>query len=336
MPLHVYRHFAVVVLLGILLCACAEERTLKLEGAVMGTRWHVTVAEAPGLVEKDQLRAGIVTELDRIDALMSTWKPDSELSRFNASDPGEWFMVASDTVSVVALAIDVWRLTDGAFDVTVGPLVDLWGFGPTDETSEPDEAEVAAVLADTGCNAIRVRGSPPALRKSDKRRLDLSAIAKGFAVDQVAEYLLELGVEHFLVEVGGELRTSGINPSGQPWSIGIETPAFAVGVPIGAIRVSGRAVATSGDYRNYRIIGGKRLSHTIDPRTGYPVSGNLASVTVVADTAMLADALATGLGVLGVEEALLLAEREHWAIYLIERDGEGFRVHHSRAFSPYL
>jgi thiamine biosynthesis lipoprotein len=316
---------------------CGDDRTLRFEGQVFGTSWHITISDPSPGVEPDGLRVGIVAVLDEVDALMSTYRPDSEISRFNTSQPGDWFPAALSTAQVVDEALRTWRLTDGAFDITVGPLVDLWGFGPraVDDATPTGEA-IDRVLADSGSFALQVRLQPPGLFKSAPRRIDLSAIAKGFAVDRIADYLQSLGIANYLVEIGGELRTAGRNPEHRIWRIGIEAPQLIGGTPIEAIAVTGHGVATSGDYRNFRLVAGERVSHTIDPRTGRPIQHSLASVTVVAETAMRADALATGLNVMGADAALQLAEREGFAVYLVERTTEGFRSRHSTGFAPYL
>jgi thiamine biosynthesis lipoprotein len=322
----------------LLLVACAGDGTHRVAGEVMGTTWSATVVRPPAGVDAAELRRELQARLDRVNALMSTWLDDSELSRVNAAPAGEWLPLSRETLEVLDLSREAWRLTAGAFDVTVGPLVDLWGFGPVETgDAEPDAAALEAARAGVGFDAIELRSEPPGLRKAWPRRIDLSAVAKGYAVDLAAAYLEQLGVAGYLLEVGGELRSAGRKADGSRWVIGIEAPELSGGAPVEAIRAGDAAVATSGDYRNFRVVDGRRLSHTIDPRTGRPVTHSLASVTVVADTAAWADALATGLTVLGGDAALSLAEREGLAVYLIERSpGGGHRARYSAAFEQYL
>ena len=293
-------------------------------GATMGTTYSVKVAGLFTATDRDRLAAEIQGRLDRINRLMSTYDPDSELSRFNASDSGEWLPVSPETARVVAEAIRVGDLSGGALDVTVGPIVDLWSFGPEARPHGvlPTDEEIAAAMSTVGYARLEVRLDPPALRKpSPACRVDLSSLAKGFAVDQVAERLEELGIDRYMVEVGGEIRTAGLNSSGNPWQIAVELPTTAGRGIQRVIPLEERAMATSGDYRNYFEQDGVRFCHIIDPRAGRPVSHRLASVSVLADNCMRADALATALFVLGPEEGLqLAAELGIPALFLVRTD----------------
>lgn len=293
----------------------SHPHTAQLHGETMGTAWNVKV-RVPAAFDDAPLEAEIQAVLDRVDERMSTWKPDSELSRFNAAPAGA-FEVSEETADVVAAALRVWARSEGAFDPTVMPLVDLWGFGPAGrEVEPPDEVALAAALAHCGADKLRVEGS--ALHKElDALQVDLSAIAKGYGVDAVCARLGELGHEDFLVEVGGELRTGGNANGERPWRIGVDRPPppgagglmSTPGTSLYAtVEVGERAVATSGDYRNWREVEGVRLSHTVDPRTGRPVANRVASATVLAPNCMEADAYATALMVLGEEAALELVE----------------------------
>jgi thiamine biosynthesis lipoprotein len=240
---------------------------------------------------------------------------------------------------VVATALEVHGRSAGAFDITVGPLVDLWGFGGGSKQFDrvPTHAEIAAAAARIGSAALEVRLDPPALLKHADREIDLSAIAKGYGVDRAALWLEGNGVVNYMVEVGGEVRTGGRNPQGRKWRIGIEAPELLQqGRAITAMAISGESVATSGDYRNYFESGGRRYSHTIDPATARPVEHALASVTVVAADCKTADALATAIDVLGPDRGLAFAERENLPVYLLVRVGAGFESRHSAAFGPYL
>jgi thiamine biosynthesis lipoprotein len=258
---------------------------------------------------------------------MSTYDEASEVSRFNASRTTDWIEMSAETVAVVDEALRISALTRGAFDITVGPLVNLWGFGPAGRSpSPPSEEAIASALGRVGYGWLRTRQAPPALRKARADvEVDLSAIAPGYAADLVAEHLQAAQVPSFLVDVGGEMRAEGRSPDGTAWRIGVETPVAGRRRVQRVLLLADRAVATSGGYRSFFEAGGRRFSHTIDPRTGRPVSHNLVSVSVVDATAMRADALATGLAVLGPEEGPALAQREDLAVLFVLQDGDDLR-----------
>jgi len=314
----------------------------SLEGSVMGTTWHARGSfrtEGRGqAADLAQVLRAIRGAVERVDGLMSTYKPDSELSRFNQGPGGVGVPVSAETALVVEAALGVAASSDGAFDPTVMPLVDLWGFGPAGRELEAPSAEaLAAARALTGWQRVQVAQDAegrPTLRKEDTGiRLDLSAIAKGYGVDAACEALEALGLVDYLIEVGGELRCHGQAPSGEAWRIGIDAPGdmSAPGAALQTVLTPGNAaVATSGDYRNFRQIDGERISHTIDPRSGHPLSHGLASVSILAPTCMLADALATACMVLGPEAALeLVASMPATEAMLIVHDGERFQVQRS-------
>ena len=280
---------------------------VSLSGPTMGTRYNVTLVTEWGEPDEHALRHLIDERLAEVNSRMSTYDPESELSRFNASESTAWFDVSADTASVVRSALDLAADSRGAYDPTVGPLVNLWGFGPGKRRSEPPtDEEVRAAMEAIGHELVDVRLEPPALRKARPRvYLDLSSIAKGHGVDAVAEILVESGVAAFMVEIGGEVRTRGSKPGDYPWRIGVEradpaSPAPGANRPLqSVVELSGRALATSGDYRNFFQNEGVRYSHTIDPLSGRPVTHDLATVTVLADSCRDADGLATALLVLG-------------------------------------
>jgi len=297
---------------------------LVFSGSTMGTTWSVKVAsERFSPDEQRRVAATSQAALDRVDDLMSTWDPESEVSRFNALRSSEPFQVSKETAEVVAIAAEVSALSDGAFDITVRPLVNAWGFGAVDTPLEqPAPETLAAARARVGWQKLgladaRLHKSHPATE------IDLSAIAKGFGVDQVAETLLSLGHRDFLVEVGGEVRASGRRLDGAVWRVAIEQPDSAVRAIHRVIELREVSMATSGDYRNYYEEDGVRLSHTIDPREGTPIRHSLASVTVLHSSAVWADAWATALNVLGPEAGYALAEREGLSAYFILRDAQG-------------
>jgi thiamine biosynthesis lipoprotein len=276
--------------------------------------------------------------LARIDAELSTWREDSELSRFNASRSDAWLPVSSETAQVVAEALAVNRRTDGAFDPTLRPLVELWGFAARPVRALPPEpAALERARARTGAGAVEVRSEPPALRKHiPDLELDLSAIAPGFGVDAVAERLVSLGAARFLVEIGGELRCAGAGPRDGAWHVAIERPQPGAADWQRVLALRDAAVATSGTYRNFVDVAGQRFSHLLDPRSGAPVRHSLVSASVVAPTTSLADAFATGLLVLGPEAGPRVAEREGLAaFFVVERAGQLVESH-SPAFAPYL
>jgi thiamine biosynthesis lipoprotein len=241
--------------------------------------------------------------------------------------------VSSDLNVVLDRSLRISRETGGAFDVTVGPLVDLWGFGPGGERRRPATAAIDAALARVGSGALETRAAPPAIRRrAPGLRIDLSAVAKGYAVDRVAALVDGVGADGFLVDVGGELRAGGTNPDGGPWRVAVERPRAAELAPPCVLELEDAAVATSGDAHAFFEEDGTRYSHVVDPRTGRPVANDVAAVTVVAGSAMEADALATALMVLGPDEGARLAEREGLAARFLVRAGGGFAEHRTSRF----
>jgi len=294
--------------------------TVIFEGATMGTRYRVVL---PGLGEESEaLRADVKAALDRVVALMSTYEPDSELSRFNRSARRDPFPVAPETRAVLEVALEVWRRSDGAFDVTVGPLTDAWGFGPPSRPAEvPSEEELAALMASVGSGGLAL--GPDGLAKvHPDTRVDLSAVAKGYAVDLVAERLEAAGVRRYLVEVGGELRVRGTRDSGDPFRVAVEAPVEDERRVHAVFGLSAGALATSGHYRNFHERDGVRYVHTLNPVTGRPVRHRLLSATVHHASCAWADAWATALMVAG-EEAWDLAQREGLEVMLLLAGPDG-------------
>lgn len=290
----------------------------------MGTTWSVSLVPESATALPQRLEQAIGERIEVLEQSMSTYRADSELSLFNSSRGEEWFPVSIELCTVVATALRIGRETRGALDVTVGPLVDLWGFGPPGSVpAVPAAAQIEAARQATGLDHVHADCALPAVRKSNPvLRLDLSAIAKGYAVDQVSELLEARGLRNYLVEIGGELRASGRHPAGRPWSIAIERPDPASRSIATVLPIVERAVATSGDYRNWFEVDGKRYSHAIDPRSGRPVAHELAAVTVLADTAMLADGYATALLVLGQADGPAVAESLGLAALFQGTEGE--------------
>ncbi|MBW7470302.1 FAD:protein FMN transferase [Marinobacter sp. F4218] len=340
-PVRVALASIVLVLAAAALAGCSfepEEKVWEISGPIFGTSYHINVVLTEDQSRLETLAAGIETELEKVDASMSTWRPDSELSKFNSvDDQSTWIPISEPLLEVLKRADEVSALTDGAFDVTVGPVVNLWGFGPEARPEHvPSDQELEAVLAATGHDKLELRESPPAVRTSVPQYIDLSAIAKGYGVDVVSRYLDSEGIEAYLVEIGGEVRVRGRKPGGDAWRLAIEQPMSEGRQVNRVIALENRAMATSGDYRNYYESDGRRYSHTIDPKTGKPIAHNLASVTVIADNCMTADALATGFNVMGYERAEALATRENIPAYFIIRTEDGFETHQTPAFSSFV
>ncbi len=316
-----------------------QPELLSISGIEMGTSYHIKVA-VPDSVDEDKMTLEVRERLRKIDRLMSTYKKDSDVSRFNAADVNQWVSVAPETVTVIELSLQISRLTQGAFDMTVAPLVELWGFGASEKTEKqqlPDEDAIKQLLSVMGWDAVQIQNQPPALLKTRPVSIDLSAIAKGYAVDYIADYLKSVGVMCALVEIGGEVRALGDNRGQRNWLIGIEKPQAESRREVKeVISLKDIAVATSGDYRNYYEKEGQRYSHTISPHTGRPITHRLASVTVLAKTAAEADAYATGISVMGPEKGLQFAQKQGFAAYLIIKSDEGFVVAKTEPFEHYL
>jgi FAD:protein FMN transferase len=309
-------------------------------GATMGTTWNVKVAGddlGPGSLRK--IGAAIDKALDDVVERMSTWESHSEISRFNASASLLPFKVSPPVLEVLSIAEAVSRESDGAFDITVGPLVEAWGFGKAEPASSPpSDATLAHIRSRVGYRGLRLDGEAGTIAKSNPRmEVDVSAIAKGYGVDRVAEALEGLGHRDYLVEVGGELRARGMKNNGQVWRVAIERPSDEIRTLHRVLALRDASMATSGDYRNYYESDGKRVSHTIDPRTGHPIDHTLASVSVVHPSATWADAWATALNVLGPQAGYALAIREGLAVHFILRSAPGgFEVLSTPPFAALL
>lgn len=304
----------------------------------MGTTYSVKITDLPPGYTPDSLRAGIKRILTSIDAQMSTYNADSEVSRFNATRSTDWIPISPDTLLVIDEALRLGRLTHGAFDVTVDPLVRLWGFGTTvPQQLPPSEERIRGIVDNVNYTHIQTQESPPAVRKKHVDiSIDLSAIAKGFGVDKIAEYLSTANIDNYLVEIGGELRGRGCNPQGVPWQIAIEQPLAGQRSVQRIIPLADWAIATSGDYRNFFEQDKRRYSHMIDPVTGRPVRHTLASVTVLSPSTMVADGMATALMVLGPDAGVELAKREKLAAVFITKTENGFVESSTPEFDEYL
>ena len=332
----------------VLLAACgpsAERQAVVLQGKTMGTTYTVKYLSdgLKDLPPPEQVQADLDKLLVEVNRQMSTYDPSSEISRFNQLQAvGEPMEISADFAFVTAEAFRLNGLTQGALDVTVGPLVNLWGFGPDKTvTREPTDEQIRQASAVVGTDKIILAGGSgkqTLAKKVAGTYLDLSSIAKGFGVDKLAIHLEGLGVENYLVEIGGELRGRGKNERGETWRIGIEQPQILQGGNTQiVVPLANHSLATSGDYRNFHVDAhGRRLSHIIDPQKHVPINHNLASVSVIADSATTADGLSTALFVLGEQRALQLAEQQGLAVFLIIRDGSGYRTEMSSAFKQLL
>jgi thiamine biosynthesis lipoprotein len=333
---------AVLLVVAFSLWSCSDRSSrlpeYELAGATMGTRFSIKLVAPGESIDKDALQEQLVRTLARIEQRMSTYVADSELSRFNASSSTDWFAVSDELCSIVQSALGISQFTGGAFDITVGPLVNLWGFGPDGIATEPpSDEEISRVRQRVGFEKLDANCSAPAIRKLQPDvYVDLSAYAKGYAVDQLAEVLDQAAFRDYLVEIGGELRMRGHNASAEEWAIAVERPIEYERDVQTIVRLSGGAMATSGDYRNFFEHDGKRYSHTIDSKTGRPVTHSVAAVTVVSDTAAFADAIATALLVLGSEHGFEFAERENIAAYFLSRNDSGIEEHMTRMFSRLM
>ena len=303
----------------------------------MGTSWSVKTSSDTGY--DAELNHAIQSELDLVDNLMSNWRDDSDISRFNLSELNSCTEVSMPTLAVVLLAQRISSLSEGAFDISIGPLIDLWGFGTEtlDGDEAPDGEEIKKVLETTGIEHMYLTDTE-LCKRNTPLQLNVSGLAKGYAVDRVANLLNEQGFNNYLVEVGGELRGQGVNGRGKVWTVGVEQPNDELGANqvVTAVQLRDAAVATSGDYRNFYTLENQRYSHIIDPIKGYPVTHSAASVTVLASTSIEADAWATALLVLGPEKGIKIADQKGLAVLMILRNTEGFNTVTSESWSKSL
>jgi thiamine biosynthesis lipoprotein len=308
----------------------------KLQGRSMGCEWSVTFVDTHA-VDADALAQRIRSVLQRVVDQMSTWEPHSDITRFNQAEAGSWLPLPREFAMVLACALHVARSTGGALDPTQGALVTAWGFGPAGRYSTPgfvvpDEGAIQSACAKGGWQKLPVDVAAMKLQQRGGMELDLSAVAKGFAVDEVSRLLRMEGIAHHLVDIGGELRGAGMKPDAQPWWVDVQLPPDATGITTSRIALHGLAVATSGDYLQGFSLDGRRVSHCIDPRSGHPVDNGTCSVTVVHAECMQADAWSTALMVLGHAEGMVVAEREQLAAQWLVREGGGMREYSSSAF----
>lgn len=310
-----------------------------LDGKTMGTFWRVSVIGVDE-AKAQALRAKVQAQLDADDRLLSTWKNDSALMRFNhAADTRPW-PVSEAMADIVTLSLRIGAKTHGAMDITVGPLVNLWGFGPDKQpVATPDAQAIAAAKARTGLQHLQVinQSGRQFLQKDiPDLFVDLSTVGEGYAADHLARLMEQEGISRYLVSVGGALVSRGMNGEGKPWRVAIQKPTDQENAVQAIVDINGHGISTSGSYRNYYELDGKRISHVIDPQTGQPITHKLVSVTVIAPTALEADGWDTGLMVLGPEKAQQVVREQGLAVYMIVKEGEGFKTWMSPQFRTFL
>lgn len=326
-----------LLLVLLTISSCARPPVIQFSGEAQGTTYHIKAMASSCKRERDDLQRRIEQRLGEIDLALSNYRDDSELSRLNRAPVGKWVDLNRDLYAVLKASEQISQISEGRFDVTVAPLVNLWGFGPIKKAEViPSDTEIAPAKATIDYRYLELDISTARVRKKRELEIDVNAIAQGYTVDQLADVLSAAGCADFMAEVGGELRLAGRNPDNKLWQIGIEKPSEDL---IGAqevLAVTGVGVTTAGDYREYFEKDGQRYSHTIDPRTGRPITHRLASVTVIATSATLADGYDTVLEVMGPEEGFRFAEQHDLAAYFIVREGDHFVTRYTQQMSQYL
>ncbi|TCJ88981.1 thiamine biosynthesis lipoprotein [Cocleimonas flava] len=321
--------FISLCFLLVLLVSCSDNNTPRkvvLQGKTMGTSYHITLITTQKNQDKQSaLQLDIDNLLKDINHKMSTYQSDSEISQFNANPSLEWIPISQDFYDVVDSALLISNLSRGYFDITISPLVNLWGFGPKIKINTPKNDDIKEAMSHIGYQKLGTQKETNSLKKTDPLlTIDLSSIAKGYAVDKVSDYLSSKSIANHLVEIGGEVKAKGKNLSNKKWRIAIENPDADSRAVNSLLELDNTAVATSGDYRNYYVENNERQSHIIDPKTGYPIKHKLASVTVVNPSTMLADAWATTLMVLGEAKGKELVIEQGLSVQMIIRNGNGF------------
>ena len=317
------------------LAACYNrQQVIELVGQTMGTTYKVVAVDHTRQLDQDDVSRAISGALTQVNASMSNWDPRSEISRINDAPPGVLTPMSAELSQVMAAAADVHGASRGRFDTTMGPLIELWGFGAPGQRTRPADAAIAQALSKTGhANTLTLTANQ--VQKTDKdAQVYLAGIGKGYGADHVGRALESLGLTDFMVEIGGDLYASGRNPEGLPWQIGIESPDPLQRGLSQVVGVSGMGLASSGDYRNFFEVDGQRFSHLIDPVTGAPVVHQTASATVLAENAMLADAWATAMLTLGRARGMEIAKAHNIAVMFIERDPNATELRFKSEASP--
>jgi FAD:protein FMN transferase len=332
----------IIALAGLALAGCATQPLMRetlLSGQTMGSAWTVKIAG--GLpASAEGLRDGVQARFDAVNLALSTYRADSALSHFNNDDSGQWVDIDAELGDVLSYALSLAEDSGGAYDVTVGPLVNLWGFGPDPASWRvPEAAALESARRRVGWRKIEVDATKRRARKAPGVRVDLSSLGKGRGVDRVAEYLDAQGVTNYLIDLSGKLRARGVNIHARRWRVAVEPPQadatssrppFAPAI----IELVDQSVATAGDYRRFFEIDGKHYSHIIDPRTGRPVTHDTVSASVIASECMQADALATMLMAMSPDDAVALADRRRLAALLIARNNGEIVAKHTSAWAP--
>jgi thiamine biosynthesis lipoprotein len=325
---------------SVFLVACSKPspQMVQFEGPTMGTRYSVKLVVGQNTeLDIPSLQTSVDQRLAQINQAMSTYIDDSDINQLNAAPAGTDIKVSAELCEVLKLSQDISAQTEGAFDISVGPIVRAWGFGPEQRDKPPEAELLMELLSRTGYQYLNLDCNSTTVLKQKALSLDLSAVAKGYAVDVISELITqETGISDVMVEIGGELSLRGSNVEGKAWRIGIEKPALAQMGATQVLALSNVAVATSGDYRNFYEFEGQHYSHLIDPKTGRPVEHALTSVTIVSKNCALADAYATAIHVMGPEAGLAFAEKNQIAAFFIERSTEQFRYYHTQAFEQYM
>lgn len=344
MKLLKYRAFALPILIVsvaiVVFTSPKEPEEIHLTGPTMGTTYNVKyvleASESPDKPKPAYVQTQIDDLLVRINALMSTYDPNSELSKFNRYKGTDEFPLSAETLFVLTEAKRLGEISGGVLDVTVGPLVNLWGFGPDAKPEKaPSKELVSTIKQRIGLEKLALQ-KDSATKSNPDLYVDLSTIAKGYAVDRITEYLESLQMQNYLVEIGGEMRVSGTKVNGLQWRIAVEKPITTERSVQSIISIGENAIATSGDYRNYFEENGVRYSHLINPSTGSPITHNLVAVTVVHPSSMTADGLATALNVMGKDEALRVAKQYNLDVMLITRENGEFKSYTSGKFKQYI
>ena len=334
------RRTLLIIVLLTSLCACKtlNKDLISINGLTMGTSYSIKIVPHEKKLDKNRIRKNIEKILIDINQTMSTYIDDSELSLFNQSKFTGWQVLSEDLFHVIEHGNQISYISHGAFDMTIAPLVKEWGFGSNIRSRAiPSNSVIQSIKQHTGYKKIKLDTMNQRISKSDPIiTIDLSGIAKGFAVDKIAQYLDELDIKNYLVEIGGELIGKGRNAEQQLWQIGIEQANPLERSVQRIVSLENMAMATSGDYRNYFKSDGVHYSHTIDPTTGKPIKHSLAAVTVLHSSAMHADALATAFMVMGIEKSLTLANEINIALYLIIKTNDGFEERYNKYFTPFL
>ena len=338
-----FRLFLLVLLwptMMVLFTACGTSASAKITvtGEALGTFYTITLIAPPDRMDEVAVKRLAEDVLDEVNRLMSTYRDDSELSRFNRHAEATPFPVTEATFTVFQMAQVISEQSGGAFDVTVGPLVNAWGFGSDTFEEPPEDREIASLLERVGYQKITLQPDGSIRKARPDIYCDLSAIAKGYAVDAVAERLESVGISRYMVEVGGEIRVAGLSVTGKAWQLGIEEPVYEGRKLHAIVQMGAGALATSGNYRNMYEVDGKLFAHTIDPHSGYPTRHQVASASVIHESCAMADGYATALMALGKDKALALAQKENLAVMLIVAGEESgiFETVATDGFTRYL